>query len=93
MIHKFVRSKYRSKWYGVVIDILKRKTAKDLYLILVLKDKNGDRIKGQLFKILDEAWTEDIEPFDITGYNKMWFEITSTQEWERTKNIIKSKNE
>ena len=39
---KFVKSKYSSAWSGVVVDKKNRTGINPLYLILILKDKNGN---------------------------------------------------
>lgn len=69
---KFVKSKYASAWSGVVIDKKHRTGINDLYLILVLKDKNGNTPRKRIIKTLDASWTIEIDKFDITHINKDW---------------------
>jgi hypothetical protein len=70
---KFVKSKYSSAWSGVVIDKKNRTGMNPLYLILVLKDKNGNTPRKRIIKTLDSAWTIEIDKFDISYINQDWF--------------------
>ena len=70
---KFVKSKYLSPWSGVVIDKKNRTGINPLYLILVLKDKNGNIPRKRIIKTLDSDWTIEIEKFDISNINRDWF--------------------
>lgn len=72
MTCKFVRSKYSVPWLGVVIDKKHRTREADLYLILILLDKNGNVPSKRIVKTCDARWTEEIEKFDITYINKDW---------------------
>lgn len=69
---KFVKSKYSSAWSGVVIDKKNRTGINPLYLILVLKDKNGNTPRKRIVKTLDSAWTIEIDKFDIANINEDW---------------------
>jgi len=69
---KFVKSKYSSGWSGVVIDKKNRTGINPLYLIIVLKDKNGNTPRKRIIKILDSAWTIEIAKFDISNINQDW---------------------
>lgn len=69
---KFVKSKYSSAWSGVVIDKKNRTGINPLYLILVLKDKNGNTPRKRILKILDSSWTIEIDKFDISNINQDW---------------------
>lgn len=69
---KFVKSKYSSAWSGVVIDKKNRTGTTPLYLILVLKDKNGNTPRKRIVKTLDSAWTIEIDKFDISNINEDW---------------------
>jgi len=69
---KFVKSKYSSHWSGVVIDKKKRTGINPLYLILVLKDKNGNIPRKRIIKTLDSSWTIEIDKFDISNINQDW---------------------
>lgn len=70
---KFVKSKYASAWSGVVVDKKHRTGYNDLYMILVLKDKNGNIPRKRIIKTLDSAWTIEIDKFDISNINEDWF--------------------
>lgn len=72
MCCKFVKSKYSSAWSGVVIDKKNRTGINPLYLILVLKDKNGNTPRKRIVKTLDSAWTIEIDKFDISNINEDW---------------------
>ena len=69
---KFVKSEYLSAWSGVVIDKKNRKGISPLYLILVLKDKNGNTPRKRMVKMLDSGWTVEIDKFDISNINEDW---------------------
>ena len=69
---KFVKSKYSSPWSGVVIDKKNRTGINPLYLILVLKDKNGNTPRKRIVKTLDSSWTVEIDKFDISNINEDW---------------------
>ena len=69
---KFVKSKYSSAWSGVVIDKKNRTGINPLYLILVLKDKNGNTPRKRIVKTLDSSWTVEIDKFDISNINEDW---------------------
>jgi hypothetical protein len=71
--YKFVKSKYKSRWKGVIIDKQHRTGFDDLYLVLVLKDKNGNVPRKRTIKRIADNWTEEINKFDISNINKDWF--------------------
>lgn len=72
-MNKFVISHYDSPWIGIVLDYKKRTNNKSFLLVLVLKDKNCNLPRKRILKILDESWTREIPPFDISHVNKDWF--------------------
>ncbi len=69
---KFVKSTYASAWSGIVIDIKNRTGMSPLYLILILKDKNGRTPRKRMIKQLDSTWVIKIKKFDISHINKDW---------------------
>lgn len=73
--YKFVKSHYRSTWKGIIIDKLTRHGIGDLLLILVVEDKNGNRPRKRLIKILDESWVKPCAAVDIQNLNKDWLYI------------------
>ena len=70
--YKFVRSRYSSPWIGVVVDEINRTNSK-LYVMVVVKDRNGNKPRKRMVKYLDSRWTVDIDKFDISNLNKDWF--------------------
>jgi hypothetical protein len=77
---KFVKSKFRSPWKGVVIDIVKRRNKLNpLYICLIVKDRNGNIPRKRILKTLDSDWLIEISSFDITNINNEWFTPISSQ--------------
>ena len=70
---KFVKSHYSARWKGVVIDKKNRTGYSPLYLILVLKDSNGNIPRKRMVKILDSGWTTEINRINLDGVNTRWF--------------------
>jgi hypothetical protein len=76
---KFVRSKYRSKWKGIVLSTYDirgsyPKSYKGIgYNVLIIKDKNGNTPNRRIIRSLNKDWFEEIEPFDINHINKDWY--------------------
>ena len=71
---KFVRSKFRAPWKGVVINIEKRSNKlSPLYTCLIIQCKNGKQPKKRIIRTLDSLWLEEIKPLNITNINKDWF--------------------
>jgi hypothetical protein len=75
MKYNFVKSKYKSPWVGVIIDKKHRTGMNDLYLILVLKDRNGNIPRKRMLKTLDSFWITEVDSFDISNINKDWFKL------------------
>lgn len=72
-IPRFIRCHYRSRWEGMVIDWQKRKDIAPLFLVMVLRDKNGAVPRKRMFKLLDASWAEAINKIDTSGINPDWF--------------------
>lgn len=70
---KFVKSHYNAPWRGVIVDREKRKNCGDLLFILVLLDRHGNKPKKRITAVLDENWTTECEPIDLSEYNPDWF--------------------
>lgn len=72
-MNDFVASRHKSPFIGVVLDRKKRNGVGDLLSILVVKDRRGNIPRKRIMKVLDEAWTKEVLPFDISHINKDWF--------------------
>jgi len=70
---KFVKSRFRARWSGVVIDTKNRNKQNPLYLILVIKNSIGNIPRKRILKILDSSWTIEIDKINIDDINKDWF--------------------
>ena len=70
---KFVKSKYASRWCGIVLDKKNRTKYNPLYLILILKDKNGNTPRKRILKRLDSSYTIEVGNIDLSNINKDWF--------------------
>lgn len=75
MGYKFVKSKYASPWIGIVLNEQPRVKYKSLFTILIIEDKSGNTPRKRIIKTLDEAWTEEVDNFDISHINKDWFKL------------------
>lgn len=71
---KFVKSRYRARWSGVVVDFKRRTGMSSLYLIIVLRDSRGNIPRKRIIKVLDELWTIEIGKMDLTNVNEEWFD-------------------
>lgn len=86
MGYKFVESRYRARWSGVVLAEKKRKKYNPLYLILIVKDSSGNTPRKRILKILDSGWTVKIDEIDLTNINKDWFNLDCVDCFTRTRN-------
>ena len=74
---KYVKSKYKSPWKGVVLDIIKRNNKlSPLYICLICKDRSGNKPRKRILKKLDSSWLVEIKPFSIENINTDWFNRT-----------------
>lgn len=69
---EFVRSSFRSRWRGLVLDREKRKGAGALLTIVILVDQHGNRMRRRILTRLDEHWTTRCEPIDLSQVNPDW---------------------
>ena len=51
-----VKSHFRARWTGIIIDIEKRKNISDLATIKVILDRNGNKLRKPIIKTLDVGW-------------------------------------
>lgn len=73
---KYVKSKFRASWTGVVIDIQKRRNRLNpLYTCVIIKDSNGNTPRKRIIRILDSSWLVEVEQFDISHINKDWLKL------------------
>jgi hypothetical protein len=72
---KFVRSHYRARWIGIVLDRRHRTGNSDLYTVLIVEDSSGNPPIRKMIKTIDSAWTISITPFNISHINKDWLTI------------------
>ena len=70
---KFIRSRFRARWCGVVIDKRNRTKQNPLYLILILKDSCGNTPRKRMVKTLDSSWTIEIDKIELGDINTDWF--------------------
>ena len=72
-IGTFVKSAYRSRWTGVVIDYSYYRNGKyPAYDILIVKDSGGQTPRKRIINRLGEGWLTIEKPFDISHINKEW---------------------
>lgn len=69
---KFVKSHYRGRWSGVVLDHLNRNKF-GLSLVLLLKDQNGQPYTRRIIKVISDGWLTETTPIDISNINPDWF--------------------
>lgn len=70
---KFVKSHYRGRWYGIVLDHVNvRKNG--ISLVLLIKDQNNQPFNRRYLKVLGDGWLEEVPPFDTSDINPDWFE-------------------
>jgi hypothetical protein len=70
--YTFVKSKFASRWTGIVLDIKERKGRNPVYLILIIKDKNGITPRKRILTVLDSYWTAEVNKFDLSFLNRDW---------------------
>lgn len=75
----FVESKYGSRWKGVVLKEYSiychypKKYKGVGYIVLVIKDRNGNIPNKRIIHSRNKDWFKVIEPFDISNINTDWF--------------------
>jgi len=77
---KFVESKYRSRWKGVIIDekphkykIRNKKYDIKLYMVLILFTPSGHIQRKRIIRRTNSLWCKEIEQLDVSGINPDWF--------------------
>lgn len=76
---KFVKSNYLSKWKGIVLSEYDIRSSYPKryngigYRVLILLDRNGNKMNRRIIKNYNKDWFSKISPFDISWVNKDWF--------------------
>ena len=70
---KFVKSNYRGRWVGVVLESNNNRKPDGISMVLLLKDQNGMWFKDRIIKIISNYWLHEVPSFDITNINPDWF--------------------
>ena len=70
---KFVKSNYRGRWVGVVLESNNNRKPDGISMVLLLKDQNGMWFKDRIIKIMSNYWLREVPSFDITNINQDWF--------------------
>lgn len=68
----FVQSKYKSNWKGVVLKVINRENLEPLFVVLILKDRLGNKPRKRILKKYSSFWFIKIKEIDISNYNKDW---------------------
>lgn len=69
----FVRSHFRARWTGVVIDVEKRKDYEPLVTCVIVRDRHGNLLKSRRTRRLSVHWTTPCAPVDVSMYPTNWF--------------------
>ena len=70
---KFIKSHYKSRWIGIVLDTKSRGNANNLLLILIVRNSLGNIPRKRILIVLDESWVTKIKEIDISNINPDWF--------------------
>lgn len=70
---KFVKSNYRGRWVGVVLESNNNRKPDGISMVLLLKDQNDMWFKHRMIKIMSNYWLREVPSFDITNVNPDWF--------------------
>lgn len=70
---KFVKSNYRGRWVGVVLESNNNRKPDGISMVLLLKDQNDMWFKHRMIKIMSNYWLREVPSFDITNINPDWF--------------------
>jgi hypothetical protein len=66
-------SKYRARWIGVILEIVKRKDMSDLCIVLIVRNSKGGIPNNMMLATIDTDWLVENNVVDCSMINKEWF--------------------
>jgi len=75
----FVKSHFRSRWVGVILDGNLQHPYSTSVLCLIIIDGAGNKPRKRILKRLSPFWLTKVKPVNIKSYNTDWFVLTNVE--------------